>query len=199
MKTSMVHLSKGGVGKTTISVLYAWYQRRLGKRVLFVDFDMQCDSTKKISRIAADIYPEYAATTIGTILDFADPSFPAKLAEFEPGPFDLFASVEDIKFGQAEGESVMTSVHALTVSNHYDIAIFDTTPALDEQAVALFQAVGNIIMPMRPDDSSFDQISIVLQLKSIADQNRTTPLNVAGIIINGMIVFRRASGAHLTR
>lgn len=187
MKTTMFHLSKGGVGKTTTSVLYAWYQRRHGRRVLFVDFDMQCDSTKKIQRIDAAEYPEYAARTVGTILDFADPSFPAKLADFEPGPFDLLASVEDIKFGQAEGEAIMASVNAIAATDLYDIVIFDTAPGLDEQLVALFSTVGNIIIPMRPDESSFDQISVILQIKNIADQNRNIPLNVSGIIINNQM------------
>ena len=53
MRTTMVHLSKGGVGKTTISVLYAWHPRRLAKRVLFINFDMQCNSTKVLSNVAA--------------------------------------------------------------------------------------------------------------------------------------------------
>lgn len=187
MRTTMVHLTKGGVGKTTISALYAWYQRRQGKRVLFVDFDMQCHSSKVLTSVSEPLHPEYAARQIGTILDFADASYPGRLAGADPGPFDILTSVEDIRFGQTEGDHVMASVKALIASDAYDIAIFDTTPVLDEQAVALLQTVDNLIIPMRPDDFSFDQIGVVLQLKMIADQNRVQPLNVAGILINGMM------------
>ena len=187
MKTTMIHLSKGGVGKTTISVLYAWYQRRLGKRVLFIDFDMQCNSSKVLTNVDAVEHPAYAVRTIGTILDFAAPDYAARLAASAPGPFDILAAVEDIKFGPTEADAIMASVRALVRSDAYDIAIFDTSPILDEQVVALLQTVDHLIMPMRPDDFSFDQIGVVLQLKAFADQNRERPLNVAGILVNGMM------------
>ena len=58
----------------------------------------------------------------------------------------------------------MASVRALTASGAYDIALFDTSSTLDEQVVALLQTVGNLIMPIRSDDFSFDQIGVVLQL-----------------------------------
>lgn len=187
MKTTMVHLSKGGVGKTTISVLYAWYQRRLGKRVLFVDFDMQCNSSKILTQVDPAEYPEFHARQVGTILDFADSSFPEKLSTIDAGPFDILISVEDIKFGQAEGEAIMGAVVALARSAAYDICIFDTSPVLDEQVVGLMQTVDNLVIPMRPDDFSFDQVGVVLQLKTIADQNRAVPLNIAGVVLNGMM------------
>ena len=187
MRTTMIHLSKGGVGKTTISVLYAWYQRRLGKRVLFVDFDMQCNSSKILTNVNAAVYPDFAARPVGTILDFADRNFAAAFAAIEPGRFDILMAVEDIKFGQSEGEAIMASVATLLASDAYDICIFDTSPVLDEQVVGLMQTVDNLVMPMRPDDFSFDQVGVVLQLKTIADQNRTVPLNIAGVLLNGMM------------
>jgi chromosome partitioning protein len=187
MKTTMVHLSKGGVGKTTISILYAWYLRRIGKRVLFVDFDMQCNSSKVLTNVDAADHPTYAVRPIGTILDFAGPSYSTKLAALEPGPFDILVAVEDVKFGPTEGSAIMASVRTLIASDAYDVAIFDTSPVLDEQVAALLQTVDNLLMPMRPDDFSFDQIGVVLELKSFADQNRAKPLNVAGILINGMM------------
>ncbi len=187
MRTTMVHLSKGGVGKTTMSVHYAWYQRKIGKRVLFVDFDMQCNSSKVLTHVDAGRHPAYAALPIGTMLDFADTGYPDRLAAIEAGPFDILTAVEDIKFGPAEADAIMASVRALAACDAYDIAIFDTTPVLDEQVVALLQTVDNLVMPMRPDDFSFDQVGVVLQLKAIADQNRAIPLNVAGVLVNGMM------------
>ena len=187
MRTTMVHLSKGGVGKTTMSVHYAWYQRKIGKRVLFVDFDIQCNSSKLLTGVDAEKHALYSARPIGTILDFADNAYPARLAAAEPGPFDILTAVQDVKFGPDDGAAIMASVRALSASGAYDIAIFDTPTALDEPIAALLQTTDNIIIPMRPDDFSFDQISIVMQLKSFADQNRTVPLNISGIIINGMM------------
>ena len=81
----------------------------------------------------------------------------------------------------------MASVRALTASGAYDIALFDTSPALDEQVVVLLQTVDNLVIPMRPDDFSFDQTGVVLQLKAFADQNRAVPLTVTGILVNAMM------------
>lgn len=187
MQTTMVHLSKGGVGKTTTAILYAWYLRKTEKRVLFVDFDNQGNSSKVLTGVDADAYQQYHANTIGTILDFTSSSFPEMFDQVEKTDFDIIASVDDVQFDSNDAELIMQSVFHLLASDAYDIAIFDTTPVVDMQLVALMKSTDNLIIPIRPDEFSFDQISVVKELMKIADSDREVPLNIAGIIVNGMM------------
>ena len=187
MQTTMVHLSKGGVGKTTTAILYAWYLRKLDKRVLFVDFDNQGNSSKVLTTVDPGTFGQYHANTIGTILDFTSQSFPEMFDAVEKTEFDIIASVDDVQFDSNDAELMMQSVFHLLESDAYDIAIFDTTPVVDMQLVALMKSADNLIIPMRPDEFSFDQISVVKELMKIADSDRTEPLKIAGIIVNGMM------------
>lgn len=187
MQTTMVHLSKGGVGKTTTAVLYAWYLRKLDKRVLFVDFDNQGNSSKVLTGVEPETFPQFYANTIGNILDFTSQSFAEMFDGVGKTDFDIIASVDDVQFDSSDAELMMQSVFHLIASNDYDIAIFDTTPVVDMQLVALMKSVDNLIIPMRPDEFSFDQISVVTEFKKIADSDRSEPLNIAGIIVNGMM------------
>ncbi|MDE2562832.1 MAG: ParA family protein [Sphingomonadales bacterium] len=187
MKTMMVHLRKGGVGKSTMAILYAWYQRKRGRRVLFVDFDTQCSSTRVLTRVDADCYPAYAARPVGSILDLTDAGFAERLFAGEHGPFDILTAVEDIMFEAADCDTIAASARALAASDAYDVAIFDTAPQLDAPVVALFQSADNLLIPMRPEDFSFDQVGVVLQLKAIGDQSRKVPLNIAGLVVNAMM------------
>lgn len=187
MQTTMVHLSKGGVGKTTMSVLYAWYLRKLNKRVLFIDFDNQGNSSQVLTGVSSEEFPQYHANAIGTILDFTSQSFPEMFDRVEKTDFDIIASVDDVQFDSNDAELMMQSVFHLIGSDAYDIAIFDTTPVVDMQLVALMKSTDNLIIPMRPDEFSFDQISVVKEFKKIADSDRNEPLRIAGIIVNGMM------------
>ena len=160
MQTTMVHLSKGGVGKTTTAVLYAWYLRKLDKRVLFVDFDNQGNSSKVLTGVEPETFPQFYANTIGNILDFTSQSFAEMFDGVGKTDFDIIASVDDVQFDSSDAELMMQSVFHLIASNDYDIAIFDTTPVVDMQLVALMKSVDNLIIPMRPAEFSFDQISV---------------------------------------
>ena len=67
MKTIVVSLLKGGVGKTFLATHLAWYlAEAAGRRVVFVDLDPQGSSTRRLAGerqggFAADLFDPSAA------------------------------------------------------------------------------------------------------------------------------------------
>ncbi len=85
MKTLLVTISKGGVGKSMCSCQLARHARSLGLRVLVVDFDDQVNATKALERkysdndvvatrlglTATELLLRYSEDDLGTIPEFA--------------------------------------------------------------------------------------------------------------------------------
>lgn len=53
MKTYTIGNLKGGVGKSTTTVNLAYEFSRIGKRVLVVDLDPQCNTTRFFAKVNA--------------------------------------------------------------------------------------------------------------------------------------------------
>lgn len=54
MKTLLVAINKGGVGKSMISCQLARYAHALGLKTLFVDLDDQANSTKHLGKVRSN-------------------------------------------------------------------------------------------------------------------------------------------------
>ena len=81
MRTIAVCNQKGGVGKTTISVLLADAATRAGERVLLVDLDPQANATSAtgVARPGQPTLGDVLTDPRGASLDRRDPTRPARL------------------------------------------------------------------------------------------------------------------------
>ena len=185
MKAISIFNNKGGVGKTTVLCnLAAYFQICLGKKVLVIDGDPQCNTTTYVldEEQFMNVYYEPTEFTIADVIPPLEdglgyvPQFNAIQSTYFR--FDLipgnpkFASCEDflasewkdVKSSDLRGiKSTMLFVHFLTLCSKYDYVFFDMGPSLGAINRSLLLASDYFVTPMSTDVFS------LLALENIGD------------------------------
>ena len=169
---------KGGVGKTTTSLCVAQELRSRGFRVLLVDTDAQCNSTKF-----------YEAPTQGkaTMLDILCGDEPALNCVQHMAKGDIIAS--DKLLSEAENmvkvdERRFTHLKRSlkSVEENYDYIIIDTPPAIGVALKNVLATVDYVIIPVEESGWSLDGLMDFAQALDLARDNNEK-LQVAGILV----------------
>ncbi|RVU17090.1 ParA family protein [Methylobacterium oryzihabitans] len=180
MKQIAIFNHKGGVSKTTMTFHLAWMLAALGKRVMVVDCDPQCNLTGVfIGNLDTDDYPfeSESPQKPRNIRDAVRPAFESRPytitatelyeSRLRPGLFLLPGHV-----GLSEYESQLAVAHELSntlsalqnipgalhhaidraaIANNIDYAFVDMSPSLGAINQNLFMTSDGFILPMAPD------------------------------------------------
>jgi chromosome partitioning protein len=206
--------NKGGVGKTKLSELLAEYiSKIMGKRVLAIDFDPQCNFSQRYLKMDIDPaspeglmpppHPDYDPTnpedadwsgysSISGIF-FGEPVVPyptyIKTLDLAPGHAERLLSAESVRKNE-----VMQKVHQRLslflngddVQNSYDVVVIDTAPSKGPLTVSVIRAATDIIIPAVMEAQPIQGVYGMLQLWMQESLNREKhrPLNLVGILPN---------------
>ncbi len=189
MHSIAVFNNKGGVGKTTLVCnLAAYVQKRLGKKILVIDADPQCNTTTYAldDEQFMNVYYEPKEFTIaeivpplengeGYIRDFS--VIKSKYFDFDLLPGNpKFAACEDflasewkdVKSFDLRGiKSTMLFVHFMKLCSVYDYVFFDMGPSLGAINRSILLACDYFITPMSTDVFS------LLALENIGESIKT--------------------------
>ncbi len=180
MKQIAIFNHKGGVSKTTMTFHLGWMLANMGKRVIVVDCDPQCNLTGVyLGDVDSEDYPFESESNQKprNIRDAVRPAFESRPYMIEPT--ELFASTEqDGLFllpghvGLAEYESQLAVSHELSntlsalqnipgalnhairrtgEANSIDFALVDMSPSLGAINQNLFMTSDAFVIPMAPD------------------------------------------------
>lgn len=187
MKKICLFNHKGGVSKTTTSYNIGWMLTNLGKRVLLIDTDSQCNLTSTV--LGEDRYEQYYIDNpTNNIKEALSPAFDGKPMLIEPancinvrdnknlfllpGSFDL--SEYEVSLGVSFTlSSSLTSLKNLPGSFNYllettakkyeiDYILVDMNPSLSAINQALILSCDYFIVPASPDYFS------IMALKSLS-------------------------------
>lgn len=189
MQSIAVFNNKGGVGKTTLVCnLAAYIQKRLGKKILVIDADPQCNTTTYVLNEDQfmNVYYEPKEFTIAEIVPplengegYIQKFDVTKSMHFE---FDLlpgnpkFAACEDflasewkdVKSSDLRGiKSTMLFVHFMKLCSDYDYVFYDMGPSLGAINRSILLACDYFITPMSTDVFS------LLALENIGESIKT--------------------------
>lgn len=188
MKKICLFNHKGGVSKTTTSYNIGWMLTNLGKRVLLIDADSQCNLTSAV--LGEDIYEQFYIDNPNiNIKEALSPAFDGKPKMIEaaecinvkgnnnlfllPGSFDL--SEYEVSLGVSFTlSSSLTSLKNLPGSFNYliektankyniDYVLVDMNPSLSAINQALILSCDYFIVPANPDYFS------IMAIKSLSN------------------------------
>jgi chromosome partitioning protein len=204
MKIVVPTNNKGGVGKTKISILLAeYFSLYLNKRVLAIDFDPQCNFSRRFLKMENDpSAPEGVIPPIHHDFDENDPDYEgwdgrSSIADIFYGapygviPYQTPIKNLDIMPGYAykllEAEAVKRSevvekVHdqlsiflsSEDVLSSYDITVIDTAPSKGPLTIAAIKAATHILIPSLMEEQPIQGVYGMLQLWMQESLRRST-------------------------
>ena len=169
---------KGGVGKTTTSLCVTQILRSRGFRVLLVDTDAQCNSTKF-----------YEAPTQGkaTVLDILCGDLPAvecvqhtSKGDIIPSDGQLSNAETMVKVDERRFSHLKRSLKSL--EDLYDFIIIDTPPTIGVVLKNVLATVNYVIIPVEESGWFLDGLMDFANALELARENNEN-LKVAGILM----------------
>lgn len=189
-KILCVSNQKGGVGKTTTTNALAMGLRRLGRRVLCVDFDPQGDLSfglRADNRVEMQnsIYHALKGELL-TVQTIQHTPFCDVI------PANMLLSGIELEF-TGKGREYLLRSCLKPVVNQYDNILIDSPPALGILTVNAFTASDTVLMPVQPDIFSLQGL---VQLSGTLEEVRrkSNPgLRPAGVLMTRFAARQNAS------
>lgn len=189
MEVIVIANQKGGIGKTTTSIGVAGALQALGKKVLFVDMDEQCNST--------DTYRAAVGDGIGSIFDvLVEEDYVDCIQHTEMG--DIIAGDPMMK-DAAKHLDNLSGIRRLkkalnVLGEGYDYVVVDTPPALSISLTNSLTAADSVIIPVSAD--RYGLKGLVSLYETISDVREYSNPNIK---IMGFLVVKHRGGTQLTR
>lgn len=181
MKVISIANEKGGVGKTTAAVsLAAILQKKHKKRVLFIDSDVQCNSSHWYRANLAD-----GTATLYDIVIADEPTPIRDVIQITPMgsiiPSDPLLS----QFDSRNGRQMVRLKHALAeIKDEWDYVIIDCPPTSWDILKAVFIASDAIVVPTKASQFGMEGLWAVWPMIRAVRDGANSKLHITGILIS---------------
>lgn len=171
MKVIAIANLKGGVGKTTSCVNLAYSLTQMGKKILIVDLDPQCNTTRFFAAVNPSGF---------TVMDALNQ------------PDQIHKAVVRTKYERIhvlrgnEYADLKKPTHAMTkalrqVADQYDVCLIDTRPVFDALTKSGLYAADVILTPIKFDNFCRDNLNLV---EHVLDHDEQMPAHEWKIFAN---------------
>lgn len=180
MKVVSIANEKGGVGKTTTAVsMAAILQHIHGKRVLLIDSDVQCNSSKT--------YRANLSDGTATLYDIVISDVPTSIQEvIQTTPLgDIIPSDPLLsEFDSRDNRKMLRLKNELNkVSDKYDYVIIDTPPTSWDILKAVLVASDCVIIPTKASEYGIEGLQAIWNMIRAVRDGINSKLHITGILI----------------
>jgi chromosome partitioning protein len=181
MRTIAICNQKGGVGKTTISVLLADAATRAGQHVLLVDLDPQANASEAAGATDAK------QATLADVL--TDPRGVSLGRAIRPSRLGFDVAYSSVELAAKERNRRTADEHDLRrllhpVASDYDLVLIDSPPSLGVLTVNALTAADEYLVVTDPAKFALDGIRGVSDTADVVRSYFNPDLVPAGVIVN---------------
>lgn len=174
---------KGGTGKTSLSVAYAYRLAELGHRVLLLDLDSQGHATHHLG-----FNGEECERTLYDVLVKRVPIHEVlvdtPLAEFDLLPANLGMSTVDLALMPLTGREYRLKKALDEVSDGYEFTVMDAPPSFGLLNLNALIATHDLIVPVLPDFLSFHGLKLLFETVGELEEDLGHTLQRIVILLN---------------
>ncbi|MDZ7780974.1 MAG: ParA family protein [Gemmatimonadota bacterium] len=174
---------KGGTGKTSLSVSYAYRLAEMGHRVLLVDLDSQGHATQHMG-----FEGEHCAHTLHDVLierlPVRDAVVDTPLAEFDLLPANLGMSTIELALMPLAGREYRLKKALDEISDSYEFIVMDAPPSFGLLNLNALIAADDLFVPVLPDFLSFHGLKLLFETLNGLEEDLDHALERIFIVIN---------------
>lgn len=172
---------KGGVGKSTLSVLYAlWLADVHRQSVCFVDLDAQGNASKTLRAFGSGVHSADLFAHSGE----AVPPMCAVGAQRSLALIAATKGLADIELAKPETVVPAFRSGVARLAQQFDTVVIDTPPALGLRMSAALIAATCVVCPIELEEYSIDGVTDMLKTIFGIRQRYNPKLELAGILLN---------------
>ncbi len=153
---------KGGTGKTSISVAYAYRLAEMGHRVLLIDLDSQGHATQHLG-LEGDKCERTLYDTLVNKVPLEDVIMKTPLAEFDVVPANLGMTTVDLALMPMSGREYKLKKALEGVEGRYEFVVMDAPPSFGLLNLNAMIASQDLIVPVLPDFLSFHGLRLLFE------------------------------------
>jgi chromosome partitioning protein len=174
---------KGGTGKTSLSVAYAYRLAEMGHRVLLVDLDSQGHATQHLGFGGENFERTLFDALVGGI-PIEEVIVRTPLAEFDLIPANLRMTTIDISLMPMAGREYKLQRALARVSERYDFVVMDAPPSFGLLNLNALMAADDLFVPVLPDFLSFHGIKLLFETLGQIEEDLNHRLQRILIVLN---------------
>ncbi len=174
---------KGGTGKTSLSVAYAYRLAEKGHRVLMLDLDSQGHATRHLG-FRGEEYERTLYDVLVKRVPLQDALVRTPLAEFDLLPANLGLSTVDMALMPMSGREYRLKKALEPVAGDYEFIVMDAPPSFGLLNLNALIATDDLIVPVLPDFLSFHGLKLLFETVGELEEDLGHTLQRILILLN---------------
>jgi chromosome partitioning protein len=174
---------KGGTGKTSLSVAYAYRLAEMGHRVLLIDLDSQGHATQHLGLAGENLERTVFDAMVGGV-PIEDVIVRTPLAEFDVLPANLRMTTIDISLMPMAGREYKLQRALARVADRYEFIVMDAPPSFGLLNLNALMASDDLLVPVLPDFLSFHGLKLLFETLGQLEDDLNHRLQRILIVIN---------------